>query len=384
MQDIFAVVFLALSTGKIPSVWALALFGLFPLRRVLMKLMSRAGHGELLVLLGLALTFGGSTLFELVGVKGDLGALIFGALMAAHPSAYEMSKKLMGFKDVLLVGFFLSIGMSGHITVTTLLVAIVLALAVILKVMLFFILFTRFRLRARTSVFASLNLANYSEFGLIVGTIAMANGWLSGDWLVIVALALTMTFIAAAPLNARGGAIYAAIRSRAKRLQTRKYLPEDAPIDPGEARIGIIGMGRVGSGAYDTLKDRYGDVIIGVDADPDVVSRHKDAGRNVILADATDDEFWERAEDGKVNVVLLAMSEIEQNLAVARHIQPRRTGSGHLLAVARYPEEVETLEKAGVDAAWNVYAEAGDGVALEIIARVGDSTISETIAATPQ
>ena len=40
-----------------------------------------------------------------------------GALLAAHPSAAVMSKKLMSFKDLLLVGFFLSIGMTGEITV---------------------------------------------------------------------------------------------------------------------------------------------------------------------------------------------------------------------------------------------------------------------------
>lgn len=372
MQDIFAVVFLALSTGKIPSVWALALFGLFALRRVLMHLMSRAGHGELLVLLGLALTFGGSTLFEVVGMKGDLGALVFGALMAAHPAANEMSKKLMGFKDVLLVGFFLSIGMSGDITLAALLVAFVLALGATLKVMLFFILFMRFSLRARTSVFTSLSLANYSEFGLIVGTLAMTNGWLSGDWLVIVALALTITFVMAAPLNTRADAIYAVIQSRAVRFQTPTPLPEDAPIDPGEARIGIIGMRGVGTGAYDALKKRYGEVIIGADPDPDVVNRHKAQDRNVILADPTDDNFWERAETGKVDVVLLAMPENEQNLAIARHIQPHRRDTDHLLAVARYPEEIEALVQAGVDGAWNVYAEAGDGFAREVIEHVGD------------
>jgi predicted Kef-type K+ transport protein len=371
MQDIFAVVFLALSTGKIPSIWAFALFGLIAVRGVLMHVMSRAGHGELLVLLGLALTYGGSDLFELVGVKGDLGALVIGALLADHPSASEMSKKLMGFKDILLVGFFLSIGMSGHITVSALLVALVLALVAILKVILFFIIFTRFRLRAHTSVFASLNLANYSEFGLIVGIIAMTNGWLSADWLVIVALALTLTFIAAAPMNARGREIYAAIESRVNRFQSATPLPEDTPIDLGDARIAIIGMRRVGTGAYDTLKDRYGDVIIGIDVDADVVNRHQETGRNVIIADATDDEFWERAEDAKINVVLLALPELEQNLCVARRIQPRRTGADHLFAVARYPEEIETLKKAGVDAAWNVYAEAGDGFALEVITRLG-------------
>jgi predicted Kef-type K+ transport protein len=49
-----------------------------------------------------------------------------------------------------------------------LLVALGLAVVVVLKVILYFGLFTRFQLRAHTSLFASLALANYSEFGLIV------------------------------------------------------------------------------------------------------------------------------------------------------------------------------------------------------------------------
>ena len=73
MQDIFAVVFLAVSAGKIPSPWALALFALIPLRGVLMNLLNRAGHSELQILFGLALAFGGWTLFSLLDVKGDLG-----------------------------------------------------------------------------------------------------------------------------------------------------------------------------------------------------------------------------------------------------------------------------------------------------------------------
>ena len=87
MQDIFAVVFLAMSTGKIPSLWALGLLALFPLRRVLMRFMTQAGHGELLILYGFGMAFGVWTLFDLVGMKGDLGALLIGALLAAHPAA---------------------------------------------------------------------------------------------------------------------------------------------------------------------------------------------------------------------------------------------------------------------------------------------------------
>ena len=130
MQDIFAVIFVAASAGKLPSIWALALLALIPLRLLLMHMMSRAGHSELLILYGLALAFGGYALFEAVDVKGDLGALMIGALLATHPLAGVMSKRLLGFKDLLLVGFFLSIGMSGTLSVPAVLVAIGLSLLI--------------------------------------------------------------------------------------------------------------------------------------------------------------------------------------------------------------------------------------------------------------
>ena len=41
---------------------------------------------------------------------------------------------------------------------------------------------SRFRLRSRTAFLASLGLSNYSEFGLIVASIAAANGWLADRW----------------------------------------------------------------------------------------------------------------------------------------------------------------------------------------------------------
>ena len=370
MQDIYAVLFLAVSTGKIPSPWALALFALIPLRGVLMNLMGRAGHSELQVLFGLALGFGGWSLFNMVDVKGDLGALVVGALLAAHPAAAEMSKKLLGFKDLLLVGFFLSIGMSGTISVSALLIALGLAVVVIFKVVLYFGIFTRFRLRAHMSVYASLVLANYSEFGLIVGAIAVANGWLSGDWLVIIALALTMTFIVAAPLNARSREVQKGIRGHLTPFETATPLPEDLPFDTGDARIAIIGMGRIGSGAYETLKQRYGDRLIGIDIDPDTVSRHAAAGRNVILADVTDDEFWARTGKGKISVALLTLPEHEQNLCIANRINSR-SNVEHVFAVARYPEEVAALSAAGVETSWNLYAEAGNGFAEEVIDSLG-------------
>ena len=50
VQDLAAVIFLAISTGKLPSPWAVSILLLIPLRPVLLKILERVGHGELLVL----------------------------------------------------------------------------------------------------------------------------------------------------------------------------------------------------------------------------------------------------------------------------------------------------------------------------------------------
>ena len=76
MQDVIAVVFMAASKGTPPSLWALALLLLIPARGLFKWLMQRSGHGELLLLLGFMMAFGGYTLFEWVDLKGDLGALV--------------------------------------------------------------------------------------------------------------------------------------------------------------------------------------------------------------------------------------------------------------------------------------------------------------------
>ena len=109
IQDLAAVVFLAVSTGKMPSEWALLLVLLVPLRPVLFYFLYRIGHGELLILYGLVLALGGAELFEFGGVKDDLGALVMGGLLASHPKATEMAKSMLGFKDLFLVGLFLSV-----------------------------------------------------------------------------------------------------------------------------------------------------------------------------------------------------------------------------------------------------------------------------------
>ena len=106
MQDVIAVIFLVAATGKLPSYYALLLILPLLIKSLLYKIINQAGHGELLPLTGFFLAFGAYELFELLNIKGDLGALLAGMFIASHNKASEMNKSLMSFKDLFLIGFF--------------------------------------------------------------------------------------------------------------------------------------------------------------------------------------------------------------------------------------------------------------------------------------
>ncbi|MDJ0984353.1 MAG: cation:proton antiporter [Desulfobacterales bacterium] len=384
MQDILAVIFITASTGKLPSPWALLVpVVLYAARPFIFKIMDRCGHGELVILFGLFLALvAGADGFEIVGLKPDLGALILGMLVAGHSKAPEMAKALFSLKEVFLVGFFLSIGLKGLPDIEAIGIAALLVLAAPFKVALFFVLMTRFNLRARTALLGSFSLATYSEFGLIVAAIGETSGWISSEWLVIIAIALSTTFVLASPLNAAALGIYGRFANRLKTVETKTRHPDDQPIDPGDAQVAIFGMGRVGTGAYDYLREHCGDVIIGCDSDPAIVKRHQEAGRNVVLDDPTDLDFWERnipiedEREDKIQLAVLAMPKFKANMQAAKLIT-KAGFKGIIAASARFDDEVTALKEAGVHA-FNFFDEAGAGLAETAYEELEDQRKADT------
>ena len=369
MQDLLAVVFLTMSTGKLPSLWALALLaGLIAGgRQVLGWLIGRSGHGELVMLCGLfmALVVGAQG-FESVGLKADLGALFVGVLVGSHPKAKEIAKSLLGLTDLLLVGFFLQIGLQGELSWQGFGWAALLLVLLPLKSVAFFGLLTRFRLRARTAWMSGLALSTYSEFGLIVMSVGVAKGWIGSEWLVAVALALSLSMLIAAPLNRRAERIYDPRSSWLKRFETKGRHPDDLPVRPNNEQVAIFGMGRVGMTVYDMLERRFPGKVIGFDRDPASVEAHRDFGRNVMLADATDSDFWERVRvREEIHLVVLAMPKHSANVQAIETLH-RHGYQGVVTVSGKFEDEVRRLRKLGVDSAFNLYSEAGSGFASHV------------------
>ena len=363
MQDIVAVAFLAASSGMLPSPWAFALLALIPMRKPILMLLNKTGHGELMILFGFVLALGGAQMFEMFNLKGDLGALFIGALLAGKVRSAELAKSLFGFKELFLVAFFLSIGLSGIPTLEIFIAACILLLLIPLKTLLFYLLLTRFRVTAVQSNRTSMVLANYSEFGLIVEAIAVSNGWISNDWILVIAVALSLSFALSAALNTQPSFLFERYFSWLRRFEKPERLPEDEPIDLGNASILVFGMGRVGTGVYDAMEERLPGQVIGVDYDEAKIPEHRKLGRNVVSGNASTPDFWDRVRvENNIEYVMLAIPEHKAQLDAIALIN-KHGFKGKIAAHARYPDELEKLKEIGVDAAFNIYAEAGSGFA---------------------
>jgi glutathione-regulated potassium-efflux system ancillary protein KefC len=373
IQDIAAVLFLTFSSGKYPSVYAFVLIpALFILRPILLYLLKRCGHRELLLLFGLFVSIGlGAGSFELVNLKPDLGALFLGVLLANSPKADELSGVLLSIKDLLLVGFFLNIGLSGLPTVSSFLIATFFVLLLPFKSGLFYLLFARLHLRARTGFFSAVSLSHFSEFGLLVGATGVQMGLIGTEWLITMALAVSLSFLVSAPFNGRVHMSYGKLQDYLKKYETKKRLDYDRPIDTSDANVLIFGMGRIGTRAYDTFYGKKGFRVIGVDYKENAVEYHRENNRIVINGDATDLDLWEKICTRNVQLAMLTLESHRANMFAVEQLKAAGF-QGDISAIAKFEDDREELLQAGVSCAYDLYKEAGQGYADELLALYKD------------
>ncbi len=373
-QDLIAVFFMAASTGKIPDASALLLLLLIPCRPLLHRLLLAAGHGELMILFGFAMAVGGAALFEFFYVKGDLGALIVGVLLGSSPKSTELAKGLLNIKDLFLVGFFLMIGLNGLPEPELVLVAVVLGVAIVFKPVLYYLLMISVHLRARTSLLTALALFNYSEFGLIVAGVAAGQGLLSMDWVTTMALALAISFFLSVPVNARAVKFYNNYQHLFNRVERNKRLPEESRVNIGDVDIMVLGLGRVGSGAYQYLQRLYPNKVVGIEESAEKIRKKTSKGFNVVRGDVSDRDFWDGINLQKIELIMISLTNHTENVAVVKLLNELNY-QGKLAVIARFPDEQKQLESLGC-ISYNFYAEAGHGFAEHVFENSNELTSS--------
>lgn len=363
LQDIIAVGVLVASSGKTPEPWALALPLLFLLRPAITRMPDRMFRTELLVLTGIGIAVGAYSFFELEGISGSLGSLVAGILLSEHPVAERFSNALISIRELLLVGFFLQIGLGGLPNAGGFLIAGILILALVAKAAIFIVIIHRVGMNRRTSVLSGLTLANYSEFGLIVMAVAVEGGVLGSSWTSIMAIAVAGSFIVGSVVSANEDKLLPLILKWIPELPEHKLAPDERPVRVTDADALVFGMGRVGLGVYHRLRDEYGLRVYGIDFDEDRIERLRDSGHNIIAGDVTDSELWQRIQlEHTPRLIVLAIPAHFDAIQVLRTI--RETNPTIVVAsTSQVRAHTHELLDDGADVAVYLYDGAGEELA---------------------
>jgi len=351
VQDIFAVIFLSISKGELPSLWVLTIpLYLYLIRFVLFRLLKMAGHGELLTVFGFFATFiTGALSFELVGLKPDLGALVIGMLLVGHNKSKELFDRMMSYKDFFLIAFFINIGLSGIPNWNMIFIALIILVFIVFKGGLFMVIFSRYNIRARTAFLSSLSLANFSEFGLITLIIGVKSGLINEEWLLIIAVLMSFSFLVSSPLNHYAHSIFNYLKPSLLKLNRNKICVDEEPVSLGDADYLIIGMGRIGRSAYNYMASQHKDKVIGIDYDHEKVSRLQEQNFNVLWGDSTDSIFWDNVDLSNIQMILFTMNDHASNVNSIKESNKIRNKKFKIGAISHFVDERSDFEALKVD-----------------------------------
>lgn len=261
------------------------------------------------------------------GLSPIVGALVAGLMIAETDYRNEVEAMTEPFRGLALGVFLITVGMGLDLAVLwgrlgEVLVA--LALVLIIKAAVTTAMLRLGGLRAGAATEAGILLASPSETTLIVLATALAVNLINPDaaafWQMVTALGLTIT-----PLLALLG------RWLARRVEDRAHSPADDANDEGEARVLIIGGGRVGTLVAEMLI-AHGKPYLLLEADADVVRALKARGLRAAFADAARPGTLARFGAESAAAVVLTM---DQPVPARRLVEQLRAGYPDLLIVAR-------------------------------------------------
>ena len=186
---------------------------------------------------------------------------------------------------------------------------------------------------------------------------------------MIIALAVSISFVFTSVVYRNSHSLYNKYKDTIKRFEKQTRLKEDVYPTLHNAEFLVLGMGRVGKGAFNALA-KLGDVNVwGMDADRLKVKQMNSEGHNVIVGDGEDVDLWDNLDLRNVKLILLALPSIQDAINIKRQLT-NAGYTGKVAAIARYEDEVQELLNHDIDKVFNFFTEAGLGFAEESLAYV--------------
>ena len=208
IQDLWAVGMLAvqpnlLNPNLVPllgSLWrgALLVVGGFAVAKYVLPQLFRmvAKAPELVLVSALAWCFFLAGAASLIGLSREMGALIAGVSLSTFPYNLDVVAKAVSIRDFFVTLFFVALGMQIQIpSLYALEIALAASVFVIVSRLVVVPILYALRLGLRTSIIPAINLAQVSEFSIVIASLGVTLGQIRQDVLTIVIITFAVTSV---------------------------------------------------------------------------------------------------------------------------------------------------------------------------------------------
>jgi Kef-type K+ transport system membrane component KefB len=327
---------------------------------------SIAKSSELVVVSAMAWCFLVAGAAGWAGLSKEMGALIAGVVIASYPYGTEVVSRVGGVRDFFLTLFFVALGLRiPEPSAPTLLVAVgATAFIFLSRLLAFYPLFAFLRLDARTAGVVAVNLAQISEFALVIFTLGIGYQHVSAAANSLVLYSVLLTAV----LSTYGILYNHALATRLARLLSALGLrgrfgraPAGAPAagnghgDDGARDLFLLGVSREGLAFVQhvernapPLKER----LVAIDFNPEMLDRLGRHGVEHHYGDISNMATLEHAGIRRAAVVVSGISDWflkgTSNLQILRTVRTLAPGA-RVIVTGDTPEAAERLYEAGAD-----------------------------------
>ncbi len=401
-QDLFAIFVLALQPNLAdPKLWpvirsllstvVLVAFGLAVSHYILRRIFqSVAKTPEMVVCVAIAWCAAVAALAEWLHLSMEMGALVAGLSISAFPYSVHVSAKALPLRDFFLTLFFVSIGMSMKLpeSSTFATVGLVIVFTILSRFFSVYPLTAATGAGRRAAFVSSINLAQLSEFSLVIASLGMHLGHI-GDRTVS-ALILAMSILAVIssyairfshPLFLRfEAAISRILPERAQRMHTEVLRKGH------NCEIVFFGFHRAGRALVKALLDTRPDFaskILVIDFNPQTLEEVRAQGVQTMFGDVGSLDTLVHAHLEHSKIILCTIPDMllrgVDNVTLcrfARHLAPQAV----IVATANDLHHEMALQKEGVDLAARPFDVMGEWLAKFVVESVtSDRAWRETV-----
>ena len=283
----------------------------------LMTRVARLHSDEMFLLVALAVGLGTAALSQAAGLSLALGAFLAGLIINGSEYAHETLARLLPLRDVFVALFFVTIGAlidPQSLVQNIPLLAIMVALIVLGKLVLWTLVVWLFRQPFWTALLVGVGLTQIGEFSFILVQVARNAQHVGAEiYNATLAASLISILINAVLVRTVPGWIarYRGVEERHAPTGVERAVTE---------HVVLCGFGRVGSAVGEAL-ETFGILFVVIERDPDIVRGLRSRAVPCLFGDAAQPRLLEEAGSARSSLVVVALPEMDRAQLVVRGVR---------------------------------------------------------------